>query len=365
MMHLAAAALLGCADSTSQALAPPHPDASGAGGLQECAEQAYEEMRVLCHIELAAQASARGDAALADQACERIPLGTWSYECHFRAGEELGRAGLAEPAVGHCAQAERFTRFCLTHAAWATPWVPELSAKLPPDELIPRLDARVVALAQAVESLEPALRPEALDSFRMAWWFNAYYGSGAAHPAAALAASPDQRPQARSAYFLEAARLRWAPGEVPVHGAVQALLEGWSPDAQPLEGEALPPDQRHGRYIPPMPAPCEQALQPVPLYGGGRRLLGESPEEDRTIAALEALFFRTDTTTEHFLPWLEDPRERVRWTAARLLRHAEPAGQEIRAILEPLRGHEDRCVAWHARDALAALGRGEQPGGPR
>jgi hypothetical protein len=365
MIALAVMALLACSDGPGSALEAPRPDADGPEGLRDCADQAFVEMRVLCHIELAAKAGGRGDAALAEQACALVPPGTWSYECHFRAGEELGHAGLADQAVAHCAQAERFTRFCLTHAAWATPPLPELSATQPTEALIPRLDARVAALETAVGQLEPLLRPEALDSFRMAWWFNAYFGQGVAHPAAALAASPDQRPQARSAYLLEAARLAWAPGEVPTQGAVETLVERWSLDTSAIEGAALAPDERHGRYIAPMPVPCEQDLQPVPLYGGGRRLLGESEEEDLVIAALEALFFRTDTTTDHFLPWLNDPRERVRWTAARLLRHAEPGRGDMRGILEPLREHEDRCVAWHARDALAAISRGAQPGGPR
>ena len=348
--------------AVERAMAPPTPGAPGA--LQACGALAFEEMRVLCRIEVAAQAGARGEPELAEQACAQVPEGTWAHECHFRAGEELGRSGHAARALEHCARADRFARFCVTHAGWALPPGPSLDAQQPIEDLIPALDARLAAIATAAAELEPDLQPEALDTFRMRLWFNAYYGTGQAHPGAARAASPGQQAQARSAYLLEAARLAWQPGGVPLQGAAEQLVARWEQHGPALEGPALAQEARHGRYGVPLPVPCERSLQPVPLYGGGRRILGADADEDLHIAALEALFFRSDTTAEHFLPWVEDPRDRVRWTATRLLRSSEPGGLDMAATLEGLRDHPDSCVAWHARDALGKRAWERRPGGP-
>jgi len=365
-----AAALLALACSGDQqavqrAMAPPRANADAPEALADCAALDFVEMRVLCHIELAAQAGSRGDSSLAEQACAQVPAGTWAHECHFRAGEELGRSGQPVAAIEHCARADRFTRFCITHAGWALPPRADLSAQQPVDVLIPALDAEIAAIEVAVQAMEAQLRPEAVDTFRMALWANAYYGTGHAHPAAALAASADQQPQARSAYLFEAARLAWPADAVPPQGAVEYLLELWQQGGPALDGAPLTPDGRHGRYSVPLPVPCERELQPVPLYGGGRRLLGADADEDLVIAALEALFFRPDTTVAHFQPWVDDPRDRVRWTAARLLRLSEPGTLDMVATLEALRGHSDSCVAWHARDALDKRAWERKPGGPR
>ena len=345
-----------------QAMAPPRADV--ADPLASCAALEFEEMRVLCHIELAAQAGARGDPAMAEQACAQVPAGTWAHECHFRAGEELGRAGHPAQAVAHCAQADRFARFCITHVAWALPHQPELSAQRPVAELIPAVDAQVAAIELAAQALEQQLRPEAIDSFRMALWLGAYYGTGHADPTAAKAASPDQRPQARSAWLQEAARLAWDADEPPPVDATQRLLAMWD-QGTTLSGAPLAPDQRHGRYSVPLPVPCERELQPVPLYGGGRRILGTDDAEDLEIAALEALFFRPNTTVAHFIESVDDPRERVRWTAMRLLRLSEPGTLDMVATLTSLSEHDDACVAWHADDALAKRAWERKPGGPR
>ncbi len=362
MIPLLAVLALGCGgDAADRAMGTVPTDESDP--LAACAAQQFEEMRVLCHIQVAAEAGAEGDLALAERACAEVPEGTWTHECHFRTGEELGRAGLPADAVSHCARAGRFARFCITHAAWAMPAKDALSALRPAAELIPAMDAELGAVEDALPALETTLQPEAMDSFRIALWSGAYLGTGRADPAAALGASPGQEPQARSAFMMEAARLAWPRGEVPAD-AVGQLLALWSADAEALVGEPLPPDQRHGRYTVPLPVPCERELQPVPLYGGGRRIMGATPEDDLLIAALEALFFRDDTTAELFQPWIEDPRDHVRWTAARLMRMAEPGPIDMESTLKGLLDHPDECVAWHARDGLSKRAWARKPGGP-
>ncbi len=364
MTPLLALLAMACGDGALERAMEP-PQVPPAQALDACAELDFDQMQVLCRIEAASRAGAQGLTELADRACSMVPEGTWTHECHFRVGEELAGSGHPAQALEHCARSGRFARFCITHSAWSMPLEPALDARQPPDQLIPALDAAMVEIQAAAQGLDATLQPEAIDSFRMGLWFNAYYGTGHAHPAAARAASRSQQPQARSAYLLEAARLLWSPGEVPAQGAVAQLLSHWSGELPALEGQPLPAGERHGRYSVPMPAPCERDLQPVPLYGGGRRILSTDADEDLIIAALEALFFRTDVTAQHFLPWVDDPHEKVRWTAARLLRLSEPGELDMAVTLTALRDHTDSCVAWHASDALAHRTWERKPGGAR
>jgi hypothetical protein len=101
-----------------------------------------------------------------------------------------------------------------------------------------------------------------------------------------------------------------------------------------------------------MPVPCERGLSWQPLYGGGRRLRGVDSDEDLLIAILEALWFQPDAQADLFLPWVADPRDRVRWTAARLLRLAAPLSLDLPAALQGLRADSDACVAWNAKRGL-------------
>ena len=110
-----------------------------------------------------------------------------------------------------------------------------------------------------------------------------------------------------------------------------------------------------GRYITPMFTQIEEqnVADWTPLFGGGVRLIGETPEEDLVIAALEALFWLPHTSAESFLPWINDHRERVRWTAARLAR-ATPAenGQLADTLKQIVDTHSDPNVRAHAQDGL-------------
>ena len=108
-----------------------------------------------------------------------------------------------------------------------------------------------------------------------------------------------------------------------------------------------------GRYAQRVVAPGERGTPFAPTYGGGARLIGETPEEDMTIAALEALFWLESTSSEAFLPWVDDPRSRVRWTAARLCRLAPPQTVDLPSILDGIATtHTDETVRWHARNGL-------------
>ncbi len=357
---------LGCGEphqAVERAMAPPAGDPAQV--LAGCPELAFEELRVLCRVEAAAEAGRQARPEVAEEACTGLEPGTWAHECHFRAGEELARGGLPVEAVGHCARAGRFARFCITHAGWAMPPRPELQASLGAEAVVPAMEQQLTAIEEAVLQLEEQARLEALDTFRMALWFNVYYGSGQADPTAARAASPDHGAQARTAWAVEASRLLAPSGTALPDAPLERLQAIWDGREPAPTGAPLTPHERHGRYNVPLPVPCERELEPVPLFGGGRRIRGVDAAEDLVVAGLEALYFQPATPAETFLPWVEDPRERVRWTAARLLRVSEPDALDMEATLASLSEHDDPCVAWNARDGLEHRTWVRKPGGPR
>ena len=65
----------------------------------------------------------------------RMLEGTWRDECHFRAGEELGRAGHTIPGLRHCGQAGRFARNCITHTVWRLPRQRDLTPQDGPERV--------------------------------------------------------------------------------------------------------------------------------------------------------------------------------------------------------------------------------------
>lgn len=319
--------------------------------LTACAAEPFEELRVLCRIEAAARAAHKADEALTEEACGQVPEGTWRQECHFRAGEELARAGQPAAGLAHCARSGRFSRFCVTHAAWAIPVELGLVGGEDGPERAAALHARLEPVVAAAGGLEPDLRQEAADTFRMSLWYMANLGTGRADPTMAQGAASEEIPAARSAWALEAVRLLAPDGGPLPADAVARLQAAWR-DGLVTEGPPLPPERRHGRFEPPAPVPCERGLPWHPLYGGGRRLRGADADEDLLIAILEALWFQPDAQAELFLPWVGDPRDHVRWTAARLLRLAAPLTLDLAATLRELRADPDACVAWNAKRGL-------------
>ena len=349
----------GSEDAVSQALAPVA--GAGAEALQACQEIAFEDLSIPCFVQVAAQAAGEGDDDLARAACKALPLGTWSEECHFRAGEEWGRRGALKESLSHCLEAGRFARFCLTHVAWNLPPTSDVTSDTPAAEGASKL----VAEGQRVEALlsgaVDGLEGEGRDIFRSRLWFNAYFGTGHSSPALALAAPDALGPAARGAWALEAARLRFPPGEELPADAVQILLQAWSAGLR-FDGQVLEPDKRVGRYMPPVPSPYEADVPKIPVYGGGFRAVGHDVEEDLVLAILEALFFLSETPGELFAGWLTDERERVRWTAARLMSGAVAKGEDRLVKLAAVRSHADPAVRWHA-EFIPTPGRSKTEGG--
>jgi len=314
--------------------------------VERCAREPFEEVAITCRVQAAAKFGAAGDTLAAHAVCANVPTGTWRDECHFRAGEELGHAGHAVEGLEHCAKAGWFGRNCLTHTGWRLPRDPALHPGLSAARIAAayeELDQRVVA---ALEGAGDGLDGEGRDIIRARFGFNVYVGSGRASPEAARLPDP-LGPALRTGFAIEAARLL---GE---DASVEAILAVWSETAPPPEGSAVSDVATLGRYSLPLVAPGEHGTPHIPVFGGGLRPVGASPDEDATIAALEAMFWLESTPADTFVPWLDDPRPRVRRTAARLVGRAPPRSLDLPALLEQVSTtHTDDTVRWHTQQAL-------------
>jgi hypothetical protein len=335
-------------DPAALALAPYPQDPDQL--LARCAQETVPELITTCRVQAAARLGHAGRSDEATALCARITDRTWREECHFRAGEELGHQGRTVDALGHCAAAGWFGRNCLTHVGWFLPRDPELhpgrgaaSIAAAQEELLQQVD-------RALQGAGDGLEGEGHDILAASFGRNVYVGSGRCEPEAARLPGPAGAPL-RTGFAVEAARLLAAAGETPT---VPALVAIWRGERAPPTGPPLHESQRTGRYHPPISAPGERGLPHLPVYGGGLRLVGRDAEEDLEIAALEALFWLPNTTAEAFLPWVDHPRERVRWTAARLVRLVGPGAVDIEAELARIaEQHPDENVRWHARDGLS------------
>lgn len=346
MKALLLGVLLACGED-----APPPADPLGAWPTEPhalaafCPTLPYPELVITCRVQAAADLGRAGESEAADAVCAEIPTGTWREECHFRAGEELGRAGRTLPALRHCAKAGWFGRNCLTHAAWNLPADPDVGPRTPAQTVASAVEELDAGVQQALAGSGDGLPGEGRDLVLARFGYNVYVGRGAATPEAARLGGAVGA-TLRTGFAIEAVRLL----PEPTVAAVEAIWRGEQP---PPTGEALPPRARMGRYAQRVPSPHEAGHAFAPTFGGGARLVGETAAEDVTIAALEALFWREQTPSEAFLPWLDDPRPRVRWTAARLLRLAGPAEIDLEATLTRLEAeHPDENVRWHARFGL-------------
>jgi len=292
----------------------PAGDGLRAGGsLAACAEVAFVELAIPCRVGVAAEAGKAGDVALADEACALVPEGLWREECHFRAGEELGKAGHTDRALRFCARAGDFARNCVTHAAWGLPPEPGLSPA-DPTRALAALDEQLNIYTAGLNGAAPGVQGEGVDILLSRAWFNLYVGSGSADPAAARGAEGEHGPHARTAWALEFVRL----AKLPPDQAVPAALAAWRGESPTPTGAALPPGPRVGRHTSPIVAEGVRAQRHAATFGGGVRLVGENIEEDLTVAVIEALFFLEGTPPEAFVPSQDDPRLTVRLTAWKL-----------------------------------------------
>ncbi|MCB9776991.1 MAG: hypothetical protein H6742_00330 [Alphaproteobacteria bacterium] len=295
---------------------PADPDALAA----HCATLPYPQLVTTCRVQAAARFATADRVPDAEAQCDAVPDGAWRDECHFRVGEELGVAGNIAAAARHCGQAGWFARNCVTHAAWRM----RLPEGTGPTSDVAALQAEGSELLSVVEAglsahEDGGLVGEGRQAFLAAWGLHVYLGSGRTDPAPAQL-SGEVGAALRTGLMTEAARLLPDLSGDPVARLVEVAA-----GREVLVGEALPRGldgagegvAARGRWHLPVLLPHDAGLPHLPLYGGGLRLVGEDRDEDAVIAALEALYWREDSGVGLFLPYVADPRPRVRWTAVK------------------------------------------------
>ncbi len=294
--------------------------------LEECAGVQVEQLATLCYVEVAATSAGLGDDSTAQSACAAIPEGVWRQECHFRAGEELGRRGDTDLALRHCSVAGDFSRNCLTHTFWGLPLGLDLRSDRP-EKVVAAMDEFLVTVDGALAEAGPELRSEARDGLLSRAWFNLYVGTGLADPAAAAAAPSDQRPYALTGWAFEASRLHPEPG-------VDTLLQTWA-EGRVLRGAELPRSSRVGRHARPLFPSSHEGLAAIFIFGGGRRLVDPDPEKDLLVAVLEGLFYN-EAEPKIWAAQLADPTLSVRLTAVKntvlaggTVESSDPLDQEL------------------------------------
>jgi hypothetical protein len=277
---------------------------SAQDSLEDCARMPLEGARITCQVTQAARAGALGDVAGVEEACEGLEE-IWQYECRFRAGEELGKAGETDAALRQCAQAKDFARNCVTHAAWGLPKREGLS---PEQDVGPAMAEFEGLISTALDGAPAGVAPEAVDTLMARAWFNLYVGSGSADPRAAKSASSYQA-HARSAWAIEVLRLLDSETAIPL------ALECWHGGPCP-SGE--PASEPKGRYSTPIVVQATETHPHVAGFGGSIRLAPASAEEDLLVALLEGQFYRESSSNLVFVDYLHDERDALRWTACKL-----------------------------------------------
>jgi hypothetical protein len=326
--------------------------------LSQCEPIEFPEIQSICRVSVAARAAASGDDRGAMLACSAMDEGMWKEECHFRAGEELGRLGNVERSLEHCALAGEYARNCVTHAAWGMPAIEGLNSRS--ENALQEIErfgsSAQIILGRAGEGVSG----EGLDVLLARAWFNLYLGSGVADPEVAREAVGLHGSHAMTSWALEAVRLLAPDGSVVPSNIVSMVSRAWhGRDSVPEGYEKL--HRRVGRYSSPILPDDARVHEHVATFGGGVRLVGDNEEDELLIATLEALYFREGTPPELFGPYLTHASDKVRWTAGKLF--ALSAGQGDDRVNELLES-DDRVFSNYVWQALVKQGAriGEESG---
>ncbi|MEE2750722.1 MAG: hypothetical protein VX519_04785 [Myxococcota bacterium] len=317
-------------------------------GLESCDLALFSELSTACRLMFGIESAASGDDDAARLACRAIRHEIWRDECHLRVAQELGRVGRVELALRHCTGAGDFQEICVTQISWLHPrWDARVTTHF--DEgggegsgvLGPTTPGAAEAIESftqqaknAISTLSGEAMERAFDQVVASAWFNVYYGSGNADPGLARNATGKHVGPAHTAFALEAVRLLSATGTLSPSLIAEEVRQIWSGATAAPDGRPIDSGQLKGRFSPAVVPDGTSYIKRSATWRGGRRLQGESVSEDLDIAIVEALFFNQNIPVMALLPWLEDDRDRVRWTAARL--YAQVSGKDDSKVQELL-----------------------------
>jgi len=317
-------------------------------GLEECDLALFSELSTACRLTIAIESAASGDDDAARLACRAIRHEIWQDECHLRVAQELGRVGRVELAIRHCTKSGDFQEICVTQISWLHPrWDARVTTHFSeesedkPGVLGPTTPGAAEAIESFTQEVKNAISTlsgdamnRALEQVIASAWFNVYYGSGSADPGLARSAKGDHVGPAHTAFALEAVRILSSEGTLSPSMMVEEIHRIWDGTARPPEGNPIDSGALKGRYSPPVTPDGTGYMKRSATWRGGRRLQGESVAEDIDIAILEAMFFNQNIPVNALTSWLEDDRDRVRWTAARL--YAQLSGKDDSKVQELL-----------------------------
>jgi hypothetical protein len=360
--------LLACGDGETLSVAQ-QALVDNSTALADCDQALFTEVATTCRVMRAIESAASGDVDAAGLACGAVRDALWRDECHFRVAEELGRVGRVQVALRHCAKAGGFASDCVTQTAWRYPrWEARVRVYIDGEEgeeegfVGPRSEeaSRLLATFEeevrlASAGLEEGLQEEAMEQLISAAWFNVYFGSGVADPALALAATGAHAAPARTAFALEAVRLVAGRGGQASDQVASEVRRIWAGDQDPVEGSPIRRGSRAVRYSAPAQARGTGHLDRTRTWGGGKRLVGVTGADDLDVAILHAIFCLEKVPPQALVGFLDDPRDRVRWTAAHL--YAQLAGQDDPRVQEILESEESilKDLVWQALVATAKL----------
>jgi hypothetical protein len=318
--------------------------------LSQCEPIEFPEIQSICRVSVAARSAASGDDRGAMLACLAIDEGLWREECHFRAGEELGRLGNVERSLEHCAMAGEYARNCVTHAAWGMPAVEGLNSRS--DNALSEIERFGVSVQIILGRAGEGVSGEGTDVLLARAWFNLYLGSGAADPRVAKESTGIHKNHAMTAWALEAVRLLAPDGLEVDSRTISRVTRAWhGRDPVPEGYEKL--HRRVGRYSSPIVPDDARIHQHVGTFGGGVRLVGDTDEDELLIAILEALYFREGTLPDVFEPYLTHSSNKVRWTAGKLFALSAGQGDDrVNGLLES----DDRLFSNYIWQALVKHG---------
>ena len=306
--------------------------------LRQCESQT--DLAPICWVQAAAVLAQNNREPEAAKICADLTA-IWKQECHFRVGEELAAKGELPMGIQHCILSDQFAQNCITHAMWRTSIATDLNSNMATKDIQNAFVELKGNIEAKLRDASPSLRHQTIDNLMPQFAHSMFVGSAIANPKLAHL-SGDEGVWYRTAFAIEAARILWQKSDF----SIAQIIENWKTQTT-ITGLPSPEQAFKGRYRPTRISPMEEAKKRTIGFAGGSRLVGDTPEEDIVIAALEGAFWVEDTPPDVFLPWLDDSRENVHLTAAKLLSQIAENERKLTNKLRILSKNYNNKIKWY------------------
>ena len=317
--------------------------------VERCDKENIVEMQIICRVQAAADFGKINKEKRGDETCNKVKPKIWNEECHFRLGEELASYGNLMAGFSHCSRSGFYAKNCFKHISqnWRHSFTLD-KTNLNSIEDLQDIHTNLIEKAQKnIFDIPEELERSILQNLTAQFGTYIYLGNGS------LEISPINitgflGAALRTGYAMEAARLLNKSRKA----SVENIIEVWKNPTTvkvPLRDKS----SLHGRYQSGLISPYEYKLPKIELYRGGTRLISETPEEDITIAALEAMYWLENTPSESFIPWLKSESLTIRLTAAKLLRFSMTPEIENSEQFLQIKEAADSNVKWYFTQTMS------------